>query len=105
MRWFAGPILYWIKGTSKEIKQLIENRVSEVRKHIETDIWRHVLGILNPADIPMGEFNAKEFVQIKLWFKRPEFIGKPEEFWPVDISNDIRKPPPEVLLEEKSSVT
>ena len=30
--------LYWIKGTSKEFKQFVENRVSEVRKHTETDI-------------------------------------------------------------------
>ena len=97
--------LYWIKGTCKQFKQFIENRVSEVRKHTQVDTWRHVPGILNPADIPMCGLDATEFVQSELWFNGPDFIRKPREFWPVDISKDMKEPPPEALVEEKSSAT
>ena len=44
-------------------------------------------------------------MQSELWFKGPEFVRKPKEFWPVDISGDMREPPPQALLEEKFSVT
>ena len=97
--------LYWIKGTCKQFKQFIENRVSEVRKHTQADTWRHVPGILNPVDIPVRELDATEFMQSELWFNGPDFIRKPREFWAVDISKDMKEPPPEALVEEKSSAT
>ena len=49
--------------------------------------------------------DATEFVQSEIWFNGPDFIRKPKEFWPVDISKDMKKPPPEPLVEEKSSAT
>ena len=97
--------LYWIKGTCKQFKQFIENHVSEVRKHTQVDIWCHVLGILNSAALPTGGLDATEFVQIELWFIGPDIIRKPKKFWPVDISKDMKKPPPEALAEGKSSAT
>ena len=97
--------LYWMKGMCKQFKQFIENRVSEVRKHTQVDTCCHVPGILNPADIPTRGLDATEFVQSEIWFKGPDFIRKPREFWPVDISKDMKEPPPEALVEEKSSAT
>ena len=97
--------LYQIKGTCKQFKQLIQNRVSDVWKHTQVDTWCHVPGILNPADIPMQRLDATKFVQSELWSNGPDFIRKPKEFWPVDISKDMKEPPPEAPVEEKSNAT
>ena len=59
--------LYWIKGTSEEFKKFVENRVAEVRKHTETDIWRHVPGILNPSDIPRKGSMLKNLYPQLIW--------------------------------------
>ena len=97
--------LYWIKGTCNQFKQFIENCVSEVQKHTQVETWHHIPKILNPADIPVHGLDATEFVQSELWFNGPDFIRKPKEFWPVDILKDMKEPPPEALVEEKSSAT
>ena len=79
--------------------------MSQVRKHTQVDTLRHVPRILNPADIPARRLDATEFVQSGLWFNGPDFMRKPKNFWPVDISKDIKEPPPEALVEKKSSAT
>ena len=79
--------------------------MSEVQKHTQEDTWRHVPGILNLMGIPTRGLDATEFVQSELWFNGPYFIRKPKEFWLVDISKDMKEPPPEALVEEKSIAT
>ena len=79
--------------------------MSEVQRHTQVDIWHHIPRILNPADIPTRGLDATEFVQSELWFNGPDFIRKLKECWPVDISKDMKEPPPEALAEEKSSAT
>ena len=44
-------------------------------------------------------------MQIELWFNGPDFIRKRKEFWSVDISKDMKEPPPEAHVEEKSNAT
>ena len=66
--------------------------------------WRHCPGILNPADIPTRGMSASEFANSELWFHGPEFIRKPKEFWPDDISSDIKEAPSKALIEEKVKV-
>ena len=73
--------------------------MSKVQKHTQVDTWCHVSGILNHVDIPTHGLDATEFVQSELWFNGSGFIRKPKEFWPVD----MKEPPPEALVEERSS--
>lgn len=44
-------VLYWIIGR-KEWKQFINTRVTEIRQLLPTDVWSHVPGPENPADVP-----------------------------------------------------
>ena len=94
--------LYWIKGINKHFKQFVENRTSEIRKHTEIQLWRHCPGTLNPADIPTHGMSATEFANSDLWFIDPDFIRKPKEFWPEDISADIKELPSDALVEQKT---
>ena len=43
--------LYWIRGTSKEWKPFIQNRVNDIRRNVHPDLWSHCPGVLNPADL------------------------------------------------------
>ena len=96
--------LYWIKGINKHFKQFVENRTSKIRKNTEIQFWRHCPGTLNPADIPTRGMSAAEFADNDLWFKGPDFIRKPKEFWPEDISADIKEPPSDALVEERTVI-
>ena len=44
-------VLYWIKRKDKEWKQFVNHRVAEIRQLLPTDIWAHVPGVENPADL------------------------------------------------------
>ena len=96
--------LYWIKGINKHFKQFVENRTLEIRKNTEIQFWRHCPGTLNPADIPTRGMSATEFVNNDLWFKGLDFIRKPKEFWPEDISADIKEPLSDALVEERTVI-
>ena len=96
--------LYWIKGINKYFKQFVENRTSEIRKNTEIQFWRHCPGTINPAHIPTRGMSATEFANNDLWFKGPDFIRKPKEFWPEGISADIKEPPSDALVEERTVI-
>ena len=44
--------LYWIRGTKKEWKPFIQNRVNEIREKTSPDLYRHCSGATNPGDLP-----------------------------------------------------
>ena len=48
--------------------------------------------------------SATEFANNDLWFKGPDFIRKPKEFWPEDISADIKETPSDVVVEERTVI-
>ena len=66
--------LYWIKGTTKEWKPFVENRVNEVRKLVPAECWRHCPGKGNPADIPSRGITPAELVSCKLWRHGPDWL-------------------------------
>ena len=43
--------LYWIMGLNKQWNPWVENRVVKIRKLSDTFEWRHVPGMINPADV------------------------------------------------------
>ena len=44
--------LHWIKGAHKKWKLFIQNKVENIRKLTNVNMWRHCPGNLNPADLP-----------------------------------------------------
>ena len=56
--------LHWIKGTHKKRKLLIQNKVQQIRKLTNVNMWRHCPGNLNPADLPSRETTQLQLILI-----------------------------------------
>ena len=74
--------LYWIKGTSKEWKIFVENRVQEIRKFVPASLWAHCPGKENPADIPTRWISPRQFVTSENWWTGPKWLSDEEDQWP-----------------------
>lgn len=66
--------LYWVRGTNKEWKPFVNNRVSEIRCRVHPDLWSHCPGISNPADLPSRGLPSLELAVSQLWRRGPEWM-------------------------------
>ena len=66
--------LFWIKGTGKDWKPFVQNRVNEVRKLVPVECWDHCLGKENPADIPSRGLTPLELSVNQMWKNGPEWL-------------------------------
>ena len=66
--------LYWIKGTAKDWKPFIQNRVNEIRRLLPIECWGHCSGKDNPADIPSHGLSSTDLAVSKLWQYGPEVL-------------------------------
>ena len=74
--------MYWIKGQEREWKLFVENRVQEIRKLVQQDLWDHCSGADNPADIPTRNTGIVNFMNKGHWLQGPEWLSMDEEHWP-----------------------
>jgi hypothetical protein len=80
----ASCVVDWVKGAvpSPENRKFVENRRQEIWTH-EEFIFRHVPGVLNPADIISRGADAHELKDNSMWFHGPEFLLKSDtSCWP-----------------------
>ena len=73
-------VLYWIKITNNEYKQLVENRLREIRKLTQPESWAYVLSSSNPADIPTRGMTAQQLIDCDLWWYGPPWLSQPPSF-------------------------
>lgn len=66
--------LHWIKGTGKEWKAFVQNRVQEIRQNTPPDLWNHCPGVTNPADIPSRGMTMLELKASDLWQFGPDWL-------------------------------
>ena len=65
---------YWIKGTGRDWKPFVQNRVQEIRKLVPVNCWSHCSGKENPADIPSRGLTPLELLVNKLWKNGPHWL-------------------------------
>ena len=80
--------LSWIRGLTKEYKQFVQNRVTEIRSLTCDDSLRYCPTKENPADIASRGVSATELVNDEKWWHGPKFLCKPEEEWPTQPSGN-----------------
>jgi hypothetical protein len=85
--------LAWVRQPEKEWPTFIRNRVVEIDKNVTSTVWRHVPGVLNPADHPSRGLTAQELASCKEWLSGPDFLMRDQAQWPGQ--DDI--PVPEVV--------
>ncbi|GBN00342.1 hypothetical protein AVEN_270114-1 [Araneus ventricosus] len=73
--------MYWIK-CKENWGTFVNNRAQEIRRLANSKDWKHIAGILNPADLPSRGCGAKELTEL-LWWEGPSWSKKPREEWPL----------------------
>lgn len=67
--------LYWIKGTGKEWRPFVQNRVKEIRHKVHPDCWSHCPGKANPADLLSRGMTVLELSVSRLWRAGPDWLA------------------------------
>ena len=67
-------VYYWIKGTGKDWRPFVQNRVNEIRKLLPLNSWDHCAGKENPADIPSRGITPQELFQSNMWSNGPAWL-------------------------------
>ena len=89
--------LFWIRGTEKEWRQFVNNRVREIRELVSPDLWNHCPGTSNPADLPSGGMSVLELSVNQLWRHGPDWLRVG-----LEPSNDDKTMPTECTSELKT---
>ena len=97
-------VLYWIKGKDKEWKQFVNNRVEEIRRLMPADVWNHVPGVENPADLASRGTNPSTLLTSNLWWNGPSWLLSFQETSNTADLPEPVNPPPECLKEMKVQV-
>ena len=88
--------LQYIHNETKRFQVYVANRVAEIREATSADQWKHCPGILNPADDASRGLRPQKLLDQGRWWKGPEFLWKPEEFWPNTCVGELEDTDPEV---------
>lgn len=97
----STTVLKYILNETKRFHTYVANRVAAIREATETDQWRYVNTINNPADEASRGLTAQEFGKGK-WLKGPDFLCLPPTEWPeLNLNSSVPADDPEVKRERK----
>ena len=68
--------LFWVQGVTKEWKQFVHNRVTEIRQLVPAANWSHCPGKDNPADLPSRGISPRELQSNQSWIHGPQWLPK-----------------------------
>lgn len=88
--------LWWIHGNKPNYQIYITNRVQTILECSNPSEWRHVPGVLNPADYASRGIKAEKMKDLKVWLEGPEFLLDKTK-WPAEFNANV-KPPVEVAM-------
>ena len=75
-------VLSWLTGNPRRFKTYVGNRVSFILDQIPPDRWKHVPGILNPADCASRGLFPLQLKDHHLWWNGPQYLQLDPSLWP-----------------------
>lgn len=75
-------VWHWIKAPHHNWKTFVANRVAKIQELTKDCYWRHVPGVMNPADLVSRGCEPDEFLEKVLWWSGPEWLKSGAEDWP-----------------------
>ncbi|XP_064631691.1 uncharacterized protein LOC135489981 [Lineus longissimus] len=72
----------YVRSRERRFKTYVANRVNEIRDSSTPELWHHVPGKLNPADLASRGQSVKSFKKSEQWFRGPDFLWQAEGCWP-----------------------
>jgi len=85
----STDVIHWVKGQSRRYKPFVANRVSEIHSVTNPGQWRHVPGVLNPADDASRGLNVHQMLPTSRWFCGPDFLKEDKLYWPTEIATTL----------------
>ena len=81
----SRTVLQWIRSESRRFHTFVANRVAEIQDSSAVDSWRHVPGVMNPADVVSRGCRATDLCQDGSdWLRGPSFLWRSPEEWPAE---------------------
>ncbi|XP_054720507.1 uncharacterized protein LOC129230127 [Uloborus diversus] len=85
--------LCWVKSNSCKYKQFVKNRVEEIQRLSDPNMWFHCPGKQNPGDIVSRGMYSADLAKNSLWWNGPPWLRQPSECWPnmsTEVKHDVR---------------
>ncbi|XP_054709062.1 uncharacterized protein LOC129218764 [Uloborus diversus] len=86
--------LCWIRGSFREWKQFVANRICLIQDLTSPSMWKFCPGLMNPADkLTRGE-SLSLLKNDSVWWCGPKWLTSPRDEWPLQkqyCSNDAAK--------------
>lgn len=76
----SSTVLSWI-GRNEEWGTFVYNRIAEIRLTTSVEMWHHVPGTMNPADLPSRGCSAKQLKESR-WWEGPKWLYGDPDTWP-----------------------
>lgn len=76
--------LHWINSSPHRWKTFVANRVAKIHDYIPQEVWFHIKGGKNPADLLSRGMDPSSFVEnSNQWLMGPRWLSQNEEMWPI----------------------
>lgn len=84
-------VLGWLRMSPNLLKTYVQNRVAEIHDLTKGELWRHVRGRDNPADLISRGVQLNTLANSSLWWNGPSFLHEPSYDISID-SNPVDLP-------------
>ena len=75
-------VLGYLNNDSRRFQTFVANRIATIRETSSPSQWRYVTSDKNPVDDASRGLSAEDLIRNHRCLLGPEFLWKPEKFWP-----------------------